>query len=68
MKTTEIGIAPIHQLLSCAAQQANVLEGLSSVTLISIGQLCDNYCDAIFDKRSLQIFKNDTLVLTGKRN
>ena len=68
MTTTEIGIVPIHQLLSKAAQQANVLEGLSSASLISIGQLCDDDCIAIFDKRSLKIYKHNTLVLTGKRN
>ena len=41
---------------------------MTNESLISIGQLCDDDCIAIFSKNDLNIFKNNKLVLQGKRN
>ena len=41
---------------------------LHNESLLSIGQLCDKGCVAIFDKTSLKILKNGKIVLTGNRN
>ena len=41
---------------------------LTSESLLSIGQLCDHGCIAIFTKTLLLIFKNGKLTLSGKRN
>ena len=66
MKT--ISTLPLHNLLSAAAKQGNVLEELSNSTLLSIGQLCDNKCIAVFDKRHLHAFKHGYLIIKVQRN
>ena len=68
MRTLESGYLPLHKLLSTHAKKANILEGLSNALLLSIGQLCDNYCIDFFDKRAHQIFKKGILILRSRRN
>ena len=68
LQALESGTMPLHNLLSLAAKEAKVLTGLSNSSLISIGQLCDDGCVAVFDKTKLRIYKNGQLVLTGTRN
>jgi hypothetical protein len=41
---------------------------MTNSSLISIGQLCDDDCVAILDKRRLQVFKNSKCILMGPRN
>jgi hypothetical protein len=41
---------------------------MTNLSLISIGQLCDDDCVAILDKRRLQVFKNNECILIGPRN
>ena len=36
--------------------------------MLSIGQLCDEGCIAIFDKHKLRVFKKDKCILQGIRN
>jgi hypothetical protein len=36
--------------------------------LISIGQLCDDNCVAVLDKKQIQVFKNNDCILKGDRN
>ena len=55
-------------LLTPKALQAHVFKGLTNSSLISIGQLCDDGCIAMFDKKKLHVFKKDNLVITGTRN
>ena len=62
------GILHLHPALSTTAQTATVLDKLRSASLISIGQLCDDNCVALFSKNNLQVFKNGQVVLEGKRN
>ena len=47
---------------------ARIFNELSSVSLISIGQLCNAGCQATFDKNSVTITLNDTTILKGHRN
>ena len=68
MRTIETGYLPLHKLLSTHAKNANILEGLSNALLLSIGKLCDDNCIAVFDKRTLHIFKKGILILRGRRN
>ena len=42
--------------------------GLTNESLLSIGQLCDNGCLALFDRYKLYIFKNGKIILSGNRN
>ncbi len=62
------GLLPFQQNLSTKAKTAHVLDGLTNSSLISIGQLCDDDCIAVLDKRKLQVFKNSERVLEGTRN
>ena len=62
------GQLQFNDCLSDTAKTAYVLPGMTNESLISIGQLCDDDCIAIFSKNDLNIFKNKKLVLQGKRN
>ena len=68
MRTIESGLLPLHTILSDKARTGNVIDGLNNASLLSIGQLCDDNCIAVFDKRCLHIFKNGILVIWGLRN
>ena len=45
-----------------------ILPKLTNTSLLSIGQLCDDNCIALFRKHDLHVFKNNRLVLKGLRN
>ena len=68
MRSIQSEVLPLHQLLTTSEKQAIVLKGLSNSFLLSIGQLCDNDCIAIFDKRHLHVYKWGQCVLKGMRN
>ena len=68
MITTDTGDLPLHPRLSHKAQKGNVLKGLNNVSLLSLGQLCDDDCIAILDKRFLNIYKHGHHILRGCRN
>ena len=65
MQTIENGFLPLHKLLTKKDCQANILKGLNNTYLLSIGQLCDDNCIAIFDKRFLTIYKCGHKILRG---
>ena len=67
MKSTHEATLPMSQL-STEARTAHIFPNLIQSALISITQLCDNGCKVIFSKRQEKIYKNNTLILTGKRN
>ena len=54
--------------LSSEAKIGHVIPNLSSASLLSIGQLCDDDCLALFTKEKVFIFKQNKLLLQGKRN
>ena len=39
---------PLSTKLSSTAQQAHVLPGLTSTSLLSVGKFCDDDCDVLF--------------------
>ena len=59
------GDLPLHQ---CLTPKALVYPHLKSESLLSIGQLCDDGCVAVFDKEKLNIYKQKELILKGIRN
>ena len=59
---------PLHNKLSKNAKHTFVLDALPAQTLISLGQLCDDNCIAIFTKYDLQIIKEGQVLIQGKRN
>jgi hypothetical protein len=67
MKATLHGILPLSTALSDNAQSAFALNDLKTGTLISLSQLCDDDCIAVFNKYNVQIVKNDQIIITGKR-
>ena len=54
--------------LTKEAKTAHVFEGLTNASLLSVGQLCDDDCTAIFDKCAMRIIKNGMTIIQGKRN
>jgi hypothetical protein len=53
--------------LSSPAQTAFVLDNLKTGTLISLAQLCDDDCIAIFTKYDVQIVKDNQVIIKGQR-
>ena len=68
METLETGILPLNNFLSTMAKTGNILSGLTNSSLLSIGQLCDDDCKALFSKFKLRVYKQGKLVLMGTRN
>lgn len=55
--------------LSIKATKTHIFKDLRSASLISIGQICDNDCLALFSKFNLKIFnKNGKTILSGTLN
>ena len=68
MRPDEKGHLPIAKLPDHATE-SNTFKDLHSASLLSIGQLCDTGCSALFTKQNLKVFNDDKeLVLTGQRN
>ena len=54
--------------LSQAAIETHVFPQLQSPSLVSIGQLCDDNCVAILDKKEMNVYKNKQLIVKGHQN
>ena len=67
MRSKLQGTLPLSTLLSSKAQSAFVLDDLQTGTLISLAQLCDDDCIAVFNKYEVHILKKDEIIITGKR-
>ena len=67
MPATSQGQLPLSTQLSDAAQSAFVLDDLKTGTLISLSQLCDDDCIAIFSKYDVKILKHNNIIIQGKR-
>jgi hypothetical protein len=59
------GNLPLSPKPSFTAQSASVLDDLQTGTLISLAQLCDDDCIAIFNECDVKILKNDKVIITG---
>ena len=51
-----------------AATIAHIMPGLANHALVSIGQLCDHGCNALFTPADVQIYRNQRLILHGPRD
>jgi hypothetical protein len=67
MQPTSTGTLPLSPCLSTKAQSAFVLDNLQTGTLISLAQLCDDDCTALFTKYHVTILKNNSVIITGRR-
>jgi hypothetical protein len=59
IQATHLGHLPLHPSLSTKAKTAHALDGMTNSSLVSLGQLCDDDCVAVLDKRQLQVCKNN---------
>ena len=62
------GELPFSNHLSNKAKEALVFKDLKNASLLSIGQLCDDGCLALFHKKYLAVIKDNKVVLHGRRN
>ena len=62
------GTCPLHDNLSTTAKEALVFPHLTNESLISVGQLCDDDCEVIFNKTKVNVSKNKKVILQGTRN
>ena len=65
---SERGFLRMHPLINKQATSTKILPAITNASLLSIGQLCDDDCLAVFHKKWLKIFKGNKLVLEGVRN
>ena len=68
IQSTEKGNIPFSSKLSASAKDASILPGLESSSLVSLGQLCDDDCEILLNKKSLFVIKENELILEGYRN
>ena len=54
--------------VSSAAKSATIFPKITGPSLLSIGQLCDDNCTAVFTKTNMKVLKNDSIIIEGKRN
>ena len=67
MKSSHDATLNIAQV-SIPAKTATVYPKITGSSLLSIGQLCDDNCTAIFTKTDMKVIKNKSVILQGKRN
>ena len=67
LESTMTGVLPL-QGLSSAAKEVQILPYLTNTSLLSIGQLCNDNCIAIFTNTDMLILKQGQVILRGKHN
>jgi hypothetical protein len=55
-------------ILPPGARSAHIFPGLKSGSLISVGQLCDHGCTALFTAKQVHIHYQDHIIMTGHRS
>ena len=60
-------LLPIESVLP-STKQAHVLLSLTKTSLLSVGQLCNDNCAALFTKEDMLIIKNNQIISRGLRN
>ena len=67
LESTMAGVLPVHGLAP-AVKEVQILSLLTNTSLLSIGQLCNDNCIAIFTNTDMLILEQDQVILQGKRN
>ena len=70
LQSTHVADLNIHELdvLPEAARLTHIFPGMGSISLLSMGQLCDYGCQALFSKDKVEIWYNGKVILTGSRS
>ena len=66
--SSHIGNLPLPKDITKQGSSILVYPKITNESLLSIGQLCDDNCSALFTKSDLLVFKNNKLILRGHRN
>ena len=62
------GSLPLSNKLSKKIGIETVLQEFRSFSLLSLGQLCDDDCDILLNKKKMYVIKDKLLILQGTRN
>ena len=62
------GEIQLHEDLTLTGQKAYSFPNLKNESLISVGQLCDDGCEIVFNKTAVKIIKNSKVILEGSRS
>jgi hypothetical protein len=65
IETTIQVIVPLAAELLQLAKVGHIFDNLKSGSLISIGQVCDDECVALFTKYDVKILKHGKVIITG---
>jgi hypothetical protein len=68
IETTKRAIIPLTPELSASAKTGHIFNHLKSGSLISIGQLCDDDCVALFTTYDVKLYKNGQVIIVGTRD
>ena len=59
---------PLTDKLPSCSKSGHILPGLKTSSLLSLGKVCDAGCKVNLDHAKLEITKDNTVIITGKRN
>ena len=62
IQTTATGVGPLSQEFLEKARNTMILPKLTSSSLISLGQLCDDNCDILLNKNKMCAIKNNKII------
>ena len=68
INSTHTALLQLPSQLPINARTAHIFPDLKSGSLISIGQLCDHNCTAIFDATQVKIYYKDAIIMSGARS
>ena len=68
ISSTSWGQLPLSSELSTAAKTAMILPKLTSSSVISMGQLCDDDCKILLNKTTMIAITNNKIILYGTRS
>jgi hypothetical protein len=67
IRSSALGSLPLDNL-SKPSRKVQVFKDLTSSSLVSIGQLCDDGCVVTLTRDDMKVIKEDTMILRGTRN
>jgi hypothetical protein len=68
IETTKRATVPLAKELSDQAKVGHIFTGLTSGSLLSIGQLCEDDCVALFSKYDVKMHKDGQVMIVGERD
>ena len=68
IKAKQKGFLNLHPTISKKASETLIVSNLLNESLLSVGQLCDDGCCVCFDNNGVNVIKNETIIMNGRRN